>query len=49
MTTRISIFITIVLAVLTSITNYVILNAHAQTENKNSNYSIDISKIQIVV
>ncbi|HJT83058.1 MAG TPA: hypothetical protein VJ697_01125 [Nitrososphaeraceae archaeon] len=44
MTTRISIFIAIVLVVLTSITKYVILNVHSQTKNNNTNYSINISK-----
>ena len=44
MTTGISIFIAIVLAVLISVTSYVILNVHWQTENYNSNYSLDISK-----
>jgi hypothetical protein len=44
MTTKISIFIAIALSVLIAGTSYVILNANAQTENKDSDYSIDISR-----
>ena len=44
MTTKISIFIAIVLAVSTSVISFSILNANAQTENTNSEYSIAISR-----
>jgi hypothetical protein len=44
MTTKMSIFIAIVLAVSTSVISFSILNANAQTENTQSAYSIDISK-----
>ena len=44
MTTRISIFIAIVLAVSTSVISFSILNANAQAENTNSEYSIAISR-----
>jgi hypothetical protein len=44
MPTKESIFIAIVLAVLTSMISFSILNANAQTENIDSEYSIDISK-----
>lgn len=44
MATKESIFIAIVLAVLTSMISFSILNANAQTENTDSEYSIDISK-----
>jgi uncharacterized protein YpmB len=44
MTTKISIFIAIALSVLIAGTSYAILNANAQTENKDSDYSIDISR-----
>ena len=44
MATKESIFIAIVLAVSTSMISFSILNANAQTENIDSEYSIDISK-----
>ncbi|HZB64567.1 MAG TPA: hypothetical protein VE307_04580 [Nitrososphaeraceae archaeon] len=44
MATKESIFIAIVLAVSTSMISFSILNANAQTENTDSEYSIDISK-----
>ena len=44
MTTKILFFITIVLAVSTSIISFSILNANAQTENTNSQYSLSISR-----
>ena len=44
MPTKESIFIAIVLAVSTSMISFSILNANAQTENIDSEYSIDISK-----
>lgn len=44
MPTKESIFIAIVLAVSTSMISFSILNANAQTENTDSEYSIDISK-----
>lgn len=44
MATKESIFIAIVLAVSTSVISFSILNANAQTENTDSEYSIDISK-----
>jgi hypothetical protein len=44
MTTRISIFIAVVLAVFTSVTSYSIMNINAQAENTDSDYSIDISR-----
>ena len=44
MTTKISIFIAIVLAVSTSMISFSILNANAQTESTQPSYWIDISK-----
>jgi hypothetical protein len=44
MATKESIFIAIVLAVSTSMISFSILNTNAQTENTDSEYSIDISK-----
>ena len=44
MTTKISIFIAIVLAVSTLLISFSILNANAQTENTNSQYSLSISR-----
>ena len=44
MTTKMSIFIAIVLAVSTSVISFSILNANAQTENTNSEYSMAISR-----
>ena len=44
MTTNMSIFIAIVLAVSTSFISFSILNVNAQTENTQSTYSISISK-----
>ena len=44
MTTKMSIFIAIGLAVSTSVISFSILNANAQTETTDSEYSIDISR-----
>jgi len=44
MTTKISIFIAIILTVSTSVISFFTLNVNAQTENPQSTYSISISK-----
>jgi hypothetical protein len=44
MTTKMSIFIAVVLAISTSMISFSILNTNAQTENTNSKYSLSISR-----